>query len=133
MFEQITRRAGRQGVKDVVGVLIHGEHHELHLGQERLELAHTFDAVHPGKIDIGEDDLWFFSGQTSDSAFGAGVLADETKALGAPNPIAQDLARLGVILNDRNRNAHNVLSIGRARRVILSSILITILFNLWRC
>ena len=84
----------------MIGVFVNGEHQELCVRQERLELAHALDAVEPGQVDVHQDDFGLCRRQRRQRALGAAVFAHAAKALGAANPVGQNLSGLGIVLDD---------------------------------
>jgi hypothetical protein len=108
-FEQHGRRArldeipvcaGFERTEDALAVFVNREHHDLRLGQDLLELSDAFDAVHAGQIDVHEDDLGFVFGEVFEGGFGAVVMAQAAKALGAVQHAGEGATQLVIVFDD---------------------------------
>ena len=74
VLEQIARGSGGEGVEDVVGVLVNGEHYELRFWQEWFQAADTFDAVHLGQVDVHKHHTGHFLGECRQGALTGAVV-----------------------------------------------------------
>jgi hypothetical protein len=57
-LEQVAGGAGGQGVEDVLGILVDGEHDDLGLGKNLFQATDAFHAVHAREVDVHEDDIY---------------------------------------------------------------------------
>jgi len=109
-LEHITGRARRQRLENVVGILIHGEHHELCVQHLRLEPADTFNATHAGQIDIHQDDGGLFLRQRDQRGLGICMDTNALETVRAADPLGQDIPDLRVLFDDGNSNADGLYS-----------------------
>jgi hypothetical protein len=106
LLEEITGGAGLEGLKDVVGVLVDGQHHKLGGRELGFELADALGAVHAGQVDVHEDDVGLELADGSEGAFARAMVAHAAEAVGAIDPVDQDLPRLGIVFHDGNFDCH---------------------------
>ena len=106
LLEHVARRAGRERVEDVLGVLIHGEHDELRAGQLRLEPPHAFHAVHARQVDVHQNHFGKDLGKLLQRLLRAAVPAHAFESRRAVNQLRQAAPDLRVVLDDGNGNAH---------------------------
>jgi hypothetical protein len=59
-FEQVTARSHLQCLENSVAVVVNRQHDDLHIRQQRPELARAFNARHFRQVDVHEHHLWAF-------------------------------------------------------------------------
>jgi len=99
LFEQIAGRPGLERLKNVVGILVDGDHHKLRLGQQWLQLADTFGAVHSGEVDVHEHDFRAHLGQRLQGVLAGTVVAGADKLLRSVDPADEQFTRFGVVFH----------------------------------
>ena len=112
LLQKITARPRCQRVENMVGILIHRDHHELGSRQTRLERAHAFNAVHAGQIDVKEDYRGLFLRQFEDRRLGVAIFSGQLKPLGMTYPLGEDFPRRHVIFNQGHRDFHRRIQSG---------------------
>jgi hypothetical protein len=79
----------------------HGQHHELAVGEPRPEFAQEAQAVHPGQVDIDENDVGPEFGRDPQRLLGAGRLADDVD-VGRRQRLADRGAYEPVVVNEQD-------------------------------
>ena len=116
LLEQITRGARRQRVKDMLGLVIHRQHHDLCAGQQRLEPAHTLHAVQPRQVDVHQHHLGIDFRNLPQRILRRRMLAQAAKSRSAINQPDQISAHALIIFDDGNGNAHGLVILPWAGR-----------------
>ena len=107
LFQHIAAGAGGQGVEEVVGVLIDGEHDELGLGKERFEMPDAFGTGHCHQVNVHQDDIGPFLREAGQGGFGAAEGAYKAQFGRVSQPLGKDLPHGGIIFNNRHTNTHS--------------------------
>ncbi len=113
LLQQITRRAGSQGIKNVLGVLIHREHDELSRRQKRFEPANAFHAAEAGQIDIHQNDVRAGLREFLHGSFRGGVLGEAAKARRVVDEFCEAGTNASIVFNNGNGDAHKEKSENR--------------------
>ena len=114
-LEHVTRGAGRQSVEDVLCVFVDRQHKHLNLRLGLFELAHAFDTVHTGKIDIHQHHVGCVLRECFQRCFRVGVTADAAESLGAVDDAGQGRSDLFAVFDDRNFDIHVALVVSDER------------------
>ncbi len=99
-FQQITGGARAQCLEDAVTVLKYGQHHDLRVGHDWLQLANTFNSRFACEIDIHQHHLGIIPGQAAQGCIDIIVRADESEFWQAPKVLGHTLAELRDIFDD---------------------------------
>lgn len=108
-FEEITGGASGEGVEDIFGVLVGGEHDDLGGGKLLLETADAFDAVDAGKIDVHEDDFGVVVGEADEGGLGGGIIADTAEIVGTVDEADEGGPQLIIVFDDGDGGGHGQL------------------------
>ena len=116
LLEDVAGRAGREGLPDVAGVVLHREHEHLRVGRLLEDVRGRLDPALVGQDDVHQDDVRLVLSHLEDRIAGVPGLGDGLEAvLGVeqhPQPGADDR----VVVHDDDADAHQIGNLDDDRR-----------------
>ena len=107
-LQQIPRRTRLQRTKDVLGVLVGGEHDDVRLGQNLFQFADTLHAVHAGEIDVHQHHARFVIRKPDERRLGVTILPDALIARRAIDDAGKGAAQIRIVLDDGDGDRHGL-------------------------
>ena len=102
VLQDVTARAGAEGIENQVAVLVGGEHQHPQSRHGGLEFDNAINAAHAREIDVHEQHLGLFGRDVEQRGFAGGMRAQQAHAGSAAQQRDEALARFAVVFDNGN-------------------------------
>jgi hypothetical protein len=106
-LEQVSGRACRQRVEDILRVLVSRQHDDLDLGRELFQAPGAFHSVHYGQVNVHQNDVRTLVWDGFQGGLGIRVLGKALESRRSTDDSSQSAAQLIIVFHDGNGDGHN--------------------------